>query len=100
MIIHIWPIMWLSMARNDLIWSILVFMQRAGKIWITCENTIEKVHYIKSSGQIKIDSEFMVISFVFWPHFGPKLTSLEQALPRGLRAHLYAFGITRARKMG
>ena len=33
--------------------------------------------------KFKMDNEIMAVSFLFWPHFGPELTSLEQALPRG-----------------
>ena len=28
---------------------------------------------VKSYGQIKLDSENMAVSFLFWPHFGPNL---------------------------
>ena len=39
----------------------------------TCENGIEKLRWVKSYGQIKIDSENMAVSFVFWPQFGQNL---------------------------
>ena len=52
---------------------------------------LKKMHLIKSYGQIKIDSDIMPVSFVFLPYFGPKLTSLEQALPRGPQSSALCF---------
>ena len=57
---------------------------------------LKKLRWLKSYGQIKIDSEIMAVSYVFLAYFGLKLTPLGQALPRVLRAHLYVFGISRA----
>ena len=44
---------------------------------------LKKMYQVKSYSQIKIDSGIVAVSFVFLPHFGPKLTPLGQALPRG-----------------
>ena len=57
------------------------------------------MHRFKSYGQNKMNSEIMAISFVFWPYFGPKMTTPKEALPMVLREHLYIFGISRARGM-
>ena len=64
-----------------------------GKYWCLCGEqekcrSVEKaelknLHRFKSYGQNKINSEIMAISFVFSPHFCPKLTTLEEALPMG-----------------
>ena len=34
---------------------------------------LKKLRWVKSYGQIKIDSENMAVSFVFWPHFSQNL---------------------------
>ena len=34
---------------------------------------LKKLRRLKSYGQIKIDSENMAVSFVFWPHFSQNL---------------------------
>ena len=52
---------------------------------------LKKMHLVKSYGHIKIDSDIMAVSFVFLPHFGPKLTPLGQALPRGPQSSSLCF---------
>ena len=52
---------------------------------------LKKLHQVKSYSQIKIDSEIMAISFVFWPLFDTKLTRLGQALPRGPQSSSLCF---------
>ena len=64
-----------------------------GWYWCLCEEQgkcrsavkaeLKNLHRFKSYGQNKIDSEIMAISFVFSPHFCPKLTTLGEALPMG-----------------
>ena len=49
------------------------------------------MHLVKSYGQIKIDLEIMAVSFVFLPHFVPKIAPLEQALPRGPQSSSLGF---------
>ena len=44
---------------------------------------LKNLQRFKSYRQNKIKSEIMAISFVFWPYFGPKMTTLEEALPMG-----------------
>ena len=52
---------------------------------------LKKLHQVKSYSQIKIDSEIMAISFVFWPRFDTKLSRLGQALPRGPQSSSLCF---------
>ena len=66
-----------KMAKTDVMMAtnmvnIGVYAKKPEK-WRTYWKGIEKRYQIKSNGQIKINSEIMAISLIFWFNFGPEL---------------------------
>ena len=66
--------------RFDRYWCLF---EEQEKCRSTVKAELKNMHRFKSYGQNKIDYEIMAISFVFWAYFGPKMTTLEEALPMG-----------------
>ena len=65
-------------GHYGLTWSLLVSMERSGKCISVMETELKKMDWGKCNGQIKISSEILAISFVFWPRF-----SMEAHPPQG-----------------
>ena len=78
---------WLHMAINTA--DIGGFAKNRENAAVKVE--LKNLHWFKSDGQNKINSEIMAISFVFSPHFCPKLTTLEEALPMGPQSSSLCF---------
>ena len=66
--------------RFDRYWCLF---EEQEKCRSTVKAELKNMHRFKSYGQNKIDYEIMIISFVFWAYFWPKMTTLEAALPMG-----------------